>query len=225
MSNWWDDIFNGQTLLGNLASAGSGAFFENVGTSLGAPSTETKNAALGQQQGNLTTQQNLWNQMIANSNQYYQQTQPMRDLMLKRVTDILSGNYNPASSPAYAPMKRATEQTYGTARGDIMSSLPGGGTQQRALGNLAVAKGGKLTDIMSQILSGELTNAYKVSEQSFPEAMKALLESSQAGATAGGIGSSILDYLTKQLTGILSGVGGGASGAGSLMGGMSTLFA
>jgi len=206
--------------LGNFADKnnmfGTGNQTSFMGT-YGGPTQEDKSTVESAQLNNTTNAQNMWSTLFNAANKQYEDTAGVRAASIKRANDILSGNYNPSSSPAYAPMKRSTEQQYGASRNDILSSLPGGGTQQRALGNLAIAKGGKLSDTMSQILMNELNQGYNVANNSFPQTISAFSSALQGGAIPGQMISSLLEFLSKNQASAIQGMSGTENLVGSIL--------
>lgn len=166
----------------------------------GGPSGSDLSGALTGQQENVGTAQNIWNTLFKTVTDQFNATAGPRNAVIKRANDILSGNYDPAASPAYSPMKRSVEGQYGKARENIMASLPSGGTMADALTKTELSKAGSLSDIMSQILTGELNQAYNVGNQSYPQAVSGLSSALQGGAIPGQMMSSILDYLVKRLS-------------------------
>src|SRR3990167_7833828 len=67
------------------------------------------------------------------SQDYYNQTQPLRTSMIDRSQSFLSGGLDVTQSPMYGALKSGIEGQFGTARNNILSSLPQGGALLEAL--------------------------------------------------------------------------------------------
>jgi hypothetical protein len=189
------DVFN---LIGGVFGGGGS---EQSGASgfFGIPEhSEYENAQAGQQ-GNVNTAQSMWNTLFNNTNQAYSDTSGLRTSTLKRAQDVLAGRFDPASSPAYNPMRKAVEQSYSGAKNDILANLPNGGVQQQALADLGSKRAGSLSDVMSQIYSGELSNAQNMANTSGTNMMTGLNSAIQGGAIPGQMMSSILEFLAKRM--------------------------
>src|SRR4030042_3821538 len=112
------DVFN---LLGGMfgggysGQSGASGFF-------GIPSTEEMQKARQVQAAQAGSGIDLFRQMLSRGQTYGQQTAPIQQATMKRYQDILGGNYNPTSSPAYGPMRTGVEQAYGGAKGNIMAN-------------------------------------------------------------------------------------------------------
>ena len=59
--------------------------------------------------------------------------------------------WDPTASPLWAPGKLAAEQAYGTARENILSSMPAGGGMTAAFGDLEKGRANQLTNLTGQI--------------------------------------------------------------------------
>ncbi len=94
-------------------------------------------------------------------------------------------------------MRLSVEQSYGGARENILASLPTGGVQQQSLSDLEGQRAGNLSDIMSQIMTSELQNAYTTAGQSFPQMLQGFQAATGAGGLAGQEAGSILNYLAQ----------------------------
>lgn len=103
--------------------------------------------------------------------QYYTQTGPVRDAIIKRAQDIMAGNFSPSSSPLFGPAKQAVEDTYGTARENIMSQIPSGGRLYDELSNLESNRAKDLAGTMANILNQEYSNAFNLGTSSIPMTM------------------------------------------------------
>lgn len=114
---------------------------------------------------------------------YWAETDPLRRSVIDRLSKFMSGNFDPTASPMYAPMKQAVEQQYGTAKNNIMSSLPGGGTLLDSLADLETNKAKSLTDMISQIVSDEYSKAYGLASGS-PQTSMAGLSAALGGGNA-----------------------------------------
>ena len=104
--------------------------------------------------------QDLSSQIAQIASQQYQATQPLRDSIISSGTDFLSGTYNPAVSPAWAPGKLAAEQSYGNATNAIRQNIPRGGRLLSALTDADLNKAAALTSLGGSIGLDEYNKLY-----------------------------------------------------------------
>lgn len=104
-------------------------------------------------------------------------------------------------------MRKGVESSYGTAKENILSTLPQGGVMQEALGDLESQRAGNLSDIMSQIMMSEYQNAYGQATGSQTGMVEALSAALQGGAVPGQMMGSILEYLAKLMSASYQGQG------------------
>jgi hypothetical protein len=171
----------------------------------GGPSQAATQGALQNQYNNLGTSQGMWNTLFQNAQDYYGQTEQGRNAAVQRMNDLMAGNYDPSRSPAYGPMRNAVESSYNTARENILANLPQGGVMQEALADVETQRAGNLSDIMSQILTGELQNAYGMASGSYGNMIQGLNAALQGGAIPGQMMGSILEYLTNLMNASVAG--------------------
>lgn len=189
------DLFN--IITGGLFGGGSKQ--SGISGFFGIPGEEQYAGAQAGQEQNVGNQQALMSALSNFSSQYLGQTAPGRDAMINRANSLLAGNFDPTSSPMYAPMRRGVESSYGGARENILSTLPGGGVQQDALANLESNRASSLSDIMGSIMSQEMQNAYGVAQGSIPTFLQGMSGASQAGGLSGQMMGSILEFLAKRM--------------------------
>lgn len=111
------------------------------------------------------------------SQDYYNQTQPLRTSLIGRSNNFLSGGLDVTQSPMYGALKSGIEGQFGTAKNNIMSSLPQGGALLEALSNLEGQKASSLATGIGGLASDELTRAYG-------------LGTGGAGTALGGLGNA-----------------------------------
>lgn len=167
---------------------------------LGAIPLETQNLYQAMQGENIASARNLSDLISQITKQQYATSKSLSDKVYSRADDVLSGRYNPTSSPAYAPMRKSVEGSYGSARENILSSLPTGGVQQEALSDLESNRASNLNDIMSQILTQELQGAYSLGAGATSQAVQGLSAASNPLAISGQMGGSLLEYIAQMMS-------------------------
>lgn len=187
------NLINGAFFGGNSGQSGISGFF-------GIPSEGEYGQATGAQYQNWTKSTGVADLLTEAAQREFGVTSPLRESIYKRAHDVLSGNYNPMESPAYEPMRRSVEGSYGQAKENILANLPTGGVQKESLANLETDRATNLNDIMSSILTGELQNAYGLGTQSYPQYLQALSAAGTASAVPGQIIGSLLEYLVGKMT-------------------------
>lgn len=95
----------------------------------------------------------------------YNRTIPMRSNLIKELTNVSKGNYDPTASPVFAPIfaqgKQGIEGQYGVAKENILANLPRGGAQVQALTNLEMGRAeqaGSLPALISQDIMTDMLN-------------------------------------------------------------------
>ena len=167
-------------------------FTDPIGSALGFGSTEEREDA-AEQQEKITESSLALNDLITQiTRAYYQQTSPLRDSIMARAGNILGGNFKPSSSPLFAPMKGATEDAYGTARTNLLSTLPSGGMLMKGLTDLEGGRARSLTDIMAQILSDEYNKAWGLGTSATPLTLQGFTQATNPLNTAMAGGGSLL---------------------------------
>lgn len=108
----------------------------------------------------------------------FKQTGPMRSNLLNEMTAVSSGDYDPTKSPVYAPLfsqgKQGVESQYGIAKENILSNVPRGGAQVKALTDLEMGRAEQASslpmlvsqDIMSDMLNKTYGTAFAAPQQS-----------------------------------------------------------
>lgn len=108
----------------------------------------------------------------------YKKTDPMRTNLIGEMTKASEGNYDPTSSPLYAPMfaqgKQGIESQYGLAKENILSNVPRGGAQAKALTDLEMGRAEQASslpalisqDVMTDMLNKSYGTAFAAPQQS-----------------------------------------------------------
>ena len=160
----------------------------------------------------------LADEMALISRDYYGQTKPARSNILGRGNEFLAGNYDPSSSPLYAPGKFAAEQQFGTARDNIMSTMPEGGGLYDALAGANVSKAGALTGLEANISQDFFDKIYGAA---FGAPQTAVSGLGGAGGIMGNLAGQQAQSNAAQSAGKSGMLGGFGQGVGSYMGGKS----
>jgi hypothetical protein len=103
---------------------------------------------------------------------YYRQTAPLRESIIKRAGEILSGNYNPTESPLFGSMKKVVENVSAGTKENLMGMLPAGGTLESALATNEGNRAENLTDVMANLLQQEYMNAFGLGSSSVPTTLQ-----------------------------------------------------
>lgn len=113
----------------------------------------------GKQKGIDTSVQDAFiRQLMGQSETLFNQSQPIRQQQLGMFGDVMSGKFDPTTSPMYASIfsnaKNATEDQYNLARENVIGGTARGGAQTGALGNLEMARAGTMSSLPAQISQG-----------------------------------------------------------------------
>lgn len=90
------------------------------------------------------------------------QTEPLRDSLIDRSQDFLSGGFDPTKTPAFGARKLAAETQGQNARDAILANLPAGGALMDKLADVEIAKAGSLTGAASDIFDNEMNRAFSL---------------------------------------------------------------
>lgn len=184
---------------GNMGIGGIG----NVGREFtGKPSPESQEQAL-----KASTQAQQW--LTDMSKGYYEDTAGMRGNLIGNLTNFLNGNYDPASSPMYAPIKMNAERQYDVARNQTLSDMPEGGALYASLQDLGAKKAGTLTDEIGKLVADQYAKAYAMGQGSQQVAASGV-------TNAGNLANQTVSGLAQQQ-------GAGAQGVGNAVGLISAL--
>lgn len=95
--------------------------------------------------------------------QIYGETADVRGGFLEQYEGLLSGEFDPQTSPMFAPAfamgKEGIEGQYGVAKENILANMPRGGAQLGQLGGLEMARAGQsasLPAMISQNIMGDM---------------------------------------------------------------------
>lgn len=135
------DIFGGYSF-GDIIS-------NPLGPGLGKPSSEQREAQTQALQNANFLPMALWGA-----------TDPFRQNVTKQLTDFTQGNYDLSQSPMFGSGKLNIEDTYSTAKNNLMETLPGGGTLFGQLGELEQSRAKSLTDLYGEIAQDMFNKAY-----------------------------------------------------------------
>lgn len=125
------------------------------------------------------------------------------------------------STPTFAAFRDSTNQTFGAAKDNTLSTLPAGGALLEALAGLEGKKASTLTQGAGQIYESELARAMSLATGTAPtalgglgqaglaQAQQAAMEAQQGAAKAGGLGTAAGTIIG----GMIGGPGGAAAGA------------
>ena len=137
----------------------------------------------------------------------FNQTDPLRQLLIGNSTNFLNGNMDVTGTPMYRALKSGTENQYSQARNSIIADSPAGGPLQKMLADLENSRAQTLAQGQGQIAQDELNRAMGLATGSTNTATNALGQASsiqqlQANADAqrsaglyGAIGSGLGAYL------------------------------
>ncbi|MBW2621279.1 MAG: hypothetical protein JRD68_00105 [Deltaproteobacteria bacterium] len=85
----------------------------------------------------------------------------VRRSFAEQFEDLLSGRFDPATSPAFVAQREAIEDQFRAAEDEIRATLPAGGPLNSALTKLQLAKGRAISDTLSNILGQEREKAFQ----------------------------------------------------------------
>jgi hypothetical protein len=118
-------------------------------------------------QGNtaLNNATSLSGNLSNNMQGYWNQTAPLRGQAIDNLTQALQGNFNPYTSPQFAPMKMAAQNEADTARKKAMSTVAPGGSLTDALTKIDLNKAQNMTAGAGSIYQDILNKAYTLAGQ------------------------------------------------------------
>lgn len=119
------------------------------------------------------------------ANDIYGGTSGIRNNLINRGNQFLSGNMDVTANPVFAAQKAAAEDLYRLANEDAMANLPGGGALLDALAGNSRAKAGALTSAAGTIAQDELDFLRGYATETAPN------QAISATGTAGGIQSEL----------------------------------
>jgi len=156
----------------------------------------------------------------------YTQTDPLRSGLLAQMEGLVSGGFDPAKSPLYAPLFAAArsgpEAQYQVARDSILAGTPRGGGQVAALSDLSRARAdevGQLPAMLSNnILQDLLSKTYGAA---FNAPQTSIAGMNATAGTYGNRASMSQAAAAQQNAGLFGGLGqlGGLALGGFLGGG------
>ena len=102
------------------------------------------------------------------SKKLFEEGDPLRKQMYGQFGDVMSGNFDPMTSPmfssTFATGKKSVEDQYGLAKDNILSSMPRGGSMGDALQNVELARAEQASSLPAMISEGimkdMMTKAY-----------------------------------------------------------------
>jgi hypothetical protein len=94
------------------------------------------------------------------ANETYGNTAQARDLINRRGLDFMQGNFDPSTSPAWAPTKNMAEQQYSSAKQDIMGNTPKGGALLRELSGANMDKARTMVNQSGNIAQDEYNKIF-----------------------------------------------------------------
>lgn len=92
----------------------------------------------------------------------YQGTTGIREGINERLTNLLSGDYDPTQSALFAPSRRGIEDAFGTAQKNIMATQAEGGGLNESLAQSETGRARGIADIIAQIQQDEMNKAFSV---------------------------------------------------------------
>lgn len=152
-------------------------------------------------------------QLTNQSTTLFNQSQPLRQQQLGLFGDVMSGKFDPTTSPMYAPIfssaKGATEDQYNLARENILGGTARGGAQTGALANVELGRAGQMSSLPSQISAGIMKDLMdKAYGSVFPNSGDSSAQSAMSGfGTMAGIENNKKMMAMQQQQNQSSGVG------------------
>jgi len=120
--------------------------------------------------------------------QLMKETQPLRESYYGAWQDIMSGKM-PFGETVFPQMLSSArgpiEEQYGTAKENVLSTIPEGGSLYEALGNVETGRAQGLQDLISQYLMDQLNKMYGVAFQAPQTSIAGLQGVMNLGASAG----------------------------------------
>lgn len=116
---------------------------------LGKPSSSQKQAQMEALLNATRLPMELWNT-----------TAGMRGGVTRELTNFTKGDYDLAESPMFAPGKAAVEESYKSARDNVLANMPAGGAMQSALVDLEGQRARGMTDVYGKIQQDMFDKAY-----------------------------------------------------------------
>lgn len=132
-------------------------------------------------------------QLTRQSTTLFDQSQPLRQQQLGMFGDVMSGKFDPTTSPMFAPIfssaKGATEDQYNLARDAVIGGTARGGAQTGALSDVELARAGTMSSLPAQISKSLIQDMMgKAYGSVFPESGAASAQSAMSGfGTVAGI--------------------------------------
>jgi hypothetical protein len=125
-------------------------------------------------------------QLTLQSTALFDQSQPLRQQQLGMFGDVMSGKFDPTTSPMFAPIfssaKGATESQYNLARDAVLGGTARGGAQTGALGDVEMARAGTMSSLPAQISQGIIQDMMgKAYGSVFPESGASSAQSAMSG--------------------------------------------
>lgn len=125
---------------------------------------------------------NAATQWLTNMSQdYYGRTAPLRNQLITRLQNFMTGNLDPTASPMYAPVKMNAERQFQTAKENVLSTLPKGGALYDTLAELESSKAASISTMLSQIIQDEYNKAFSMGQGSQSTAAAGVGQAGQNG--------------------------------------------
>lgn len=112
--------------------------------------------------------------MAQMARQLWTETSGVRAPLIEQMTSAVSGDFDPGTSPIFAPQKRAIESQYGVAKDNLLASMPAGGAMTSAMADLESNRANSLADMMGSIYQDQLNKAYGASFNAPGQAIQGL---------------------------------------------------
>jgi hypothetical protein len=136
---------------GNYDYSATDLFANPLGPGLGKPSSAQKAATTEALINSTKVPWELW-----------KNTSKIRGNITKQLEDFTSGNTDLSQMPMYAPAKAGVEDSYNTAKQNILENTPAGGSLSRQLTSLEQSRARGLTDAIGKIQQDLLDKSYGV---------------------------------------------------------------
>lgn len=136
--------------------------------------------------------------------QLFQQTDPLRQMLIGQSTNFLGGNYDLTQNPQYAALKQAAEQQFGVARNQALADVPTGGALTNALSNIDIARAGALTSGLGNIAQQQQQQALGLATGTTGQTLQGLGQSGALQAQIANLNAQ-QNASTKQGLGLVAG--------------------
>lgn len=118
-------------------------------------------------------------EMARIARELWNQSKGVRDPFLAQMSQFMTQGWDPTTSKMWDPLKANVEQQYSTARNNILSNVPAGGSLLESLADNENAKAGTLSGMAGNLIQDMYNKAYGISTNSPQQSISGMLGAGQ----------------------------------------------